>query len=72
MKKNKKNMLKLDLDSFFGGDYFYTEYDIGCEGHSIIIKKKDKDVFIEAFLKELKERLESDLVECNEDGDVEE
>ena len=69
MTKKKEKDLVLDLDSFWGGDYFYTKFDQGNEGHSITIKPSDKDKFIEAFLEEVKGRLESDLVEEGSEDD---
>jgi len=61
--------LKIDLDGFWGGDYFYTEFDIGGQGHFIIIDAKNKEAFIAAFMKEVESRLRGCLKPADEDDD---
>lgn len=39
--------LRLDLDDLSSEGYFYTEYDIGGEGHGIIICASDKEAFLD-------------------------
>lgn len=53
--------LELDLDEFWQDEYFYTEYDIGGRGHSIVIDAENKAKFIDAFLDEIRTRIERGL-----------
>jgi len=57
-----KDELFLCLDSMFEDGYYYTKFDIGGSGHSITIKKADKEAFLDAFAKEWRERAEKGLV----------
>jgi hypothetical protein len=41
--------LRLDLDELYTDGYYYTRYDIGGEGHAIVIEEKDKDAFLDEF-----------------------
>ncbi len=43
--------LRLDLDSMWEEEYFYTEYDIEGSGHSITIKTEDNEKFLDAWTK---------------------
>lgn len=54
-----KNVLRLELDSLFGDGYFYTEFDVGDEGHSISINTDNKEKFLDAFAAEFRERAEN-------------
>ena len=76
MKKKKeaeKKDLTLDLDDVVGGaDYFYTRYDIGGSGHSITIKAKDKEAFLDAWALEWRKRAEATLEEIVEELEDEE
>ena len=60
-------MLRLNLDEFYEceGDYYYTEYDIGGRGHSIVIKNEDKEKFLDAFALEWRKKAEKYLEECD-------
>ena len=51
-----KGVLRLELDSLFEDSYFYTEFDIGDEGHSITIDTDNKEEFLDAFAAEFRER----------------
>lgn len=54
--------MTLDLDALYQEGYFYTKFDIGGAGHSITIKKQDKEKFLDAFAKEWRDKAESMLV----------
>jgi len=41
--------LTLNLDNLYEQGYYYTGYDIGGLGHSIIIKAEDKEKFLDEF-----------------------
>ncbi len=43
--------LRLDLDSMSEESYFYTEFDIGKEGHTITIDGKNKEKFLDEYAK---------------------
>ena len=58
--KGKK--LRLDLDVIVeDSEYFYTEYDIEGDGHSITIKAEDKEKFLDAYAKVWRDRAEKEL-----------
>jgi RNA binding exosome subunit len=61
--------LTLDLDAFFGDEYIYTTYDIGHAGHSVTILTENKEAFIEAFVDEIRERLNQQLEDVHDDID---
>lgn len=67
MSKAKK--LVLDLDAFSCNGYVYTKYDLGGEGHRIIINEKNKEKFLDAFAKEYREMAEEALEEYTEDDE---
>lgn len=58
--------LTLDLDDLYQDGYYYTKYDIGVSGHSITIKEKDKEKFLDAFAKEWRDRAKELLNEVKE------
>ena len=64
---NDVTKLELDLDGFWQDEYFYTEYDIGGRGHSIVIDAKDKAKFVDSFLAEMRKRLERGLQPVTDD-----
>lgn len=51
-----KSTLRLDLDSLFESGYFYTEFDVGDEGHFITINTDNKEEFLDTFAAEFRER----------------
>ena len=51
-----ESVLRLELDSLFEDCYFYTEFDVGDEGHSITIDTDHKEEFLDAFAAEFRER----------------
>jgi len=53
-----KNTLRLDLDSLWEEEYFYTGYDTGGEGHAITINAENKEEFLDAFAREFRRRAE--------------
>lgn len=57
--------ITLNLDEMFQSDYYYTEFNIGCSGHSITVDLENKDKFLDAFAKEWRDRAESLLEESN-------
>lgn len=59
--------LRLDLDALYTEGYYYTDYDIGGAGHSITIKREDKEAFLDAFAAEWRKRAEALLVERDHD-----
>lgn len=59
--------LELNLDSIFESEYFYTEYDIGSSGHSIIIDAEDKEAFLDAWAAEWRNKAEKYLEEIEDD-----
>lgn len=54
--------LRLDLDDLFNCLYFYTDYDIGREGHAITIQDWDKERFTDAFTAKFRQEIECRLV----------
>ena len=52
-------MLELNLDELYDEGYYYTEYNIGGSGHSILINDKDKEVFLDAFATEWRKNAEN-------------
>ena len=54
-----ENILRLELDILFEDSYFYTEFDVGDEGHSITIDTDNKEKFLDAFAAEFRERAEN-------------
>jgi len=55
--------LKLNLDDVIGvAIYFYTEYDVGGEGHAITIEEENKEKFLDAWAKEWRRRAEEGLM----------
>ena len=65
--KNIMKILRLNLDSLAEEGYFYTEYDIGEEGHAITINAEDKEKFLDAYAAEWRKRAEASLEEPIED-----
>ena len=65
MQRNEKieDKLVLDLDEMYTEGFYYTEYDIGGSGHSITIKKEDKEKFLDAFAAEWRKRASESLRE---------
>jgi len=61
--KTKEKQLFLDLDALCEDGYFYTRYDIGGAGHSITIKAKNKEKFLDAYAKECRKRAAEALQE---------
>lgn len=70
-KKTEEQNLHLCLDSLFGDGYFYTEYDIGGEGHGITIKGENKEKFLDAFAAEFRKRAEGFLEPIEEEDNNE-
>lgn len=70
----ESDQLELDLDGIYEDGYFYTEYDVGGCGHKIIINTKDKEVFLDAWAKEWRNKAEAGLtpVEDEDDNDEDE
>lgn len=65
--------LRLDLDGLYEDGYYYTAYDIGGEGHAIIIEPENREKFLDAFAAEWRKRADEALEENeDEDGDREE
>jgi hypothetical protein len=60
------NKLILDLDTLYQDGYYYTDFDIGGEGHNIIILEKDREDFLDAFAIEWRKRAEQLLVKLEE------
>ena len=54
-----ESVLRLELDRLFECGYFYTEFDVGDEGHSITIDTDNKEKFLDAFAAEFRERAEN-------------
>ena len=50
------HVLHLDLDDLYAGGYYYTEYKIGGDEHSIYIKESDREAFLDAFATEWRSR----------------
>lgn len=50
--------LFLDLDELYTEGYYYTAFDVGGAGHSILIEEKDKDQFLDSFAAEWRRRTE--------------
>jgi len=61
--------LELNLDSLYEEGYYYTNYDIGGCGHKIVIDSNDKEVFLDAFAKEWREKAENLLEPFYEDDE---
>ena len=61
--------LVLDLDELCYEGFYHTKYDIGGCGHSIRIKKEDKEVFLDEFTRIYRERTEKLLREVEDDED---
>lgn len=59
--KTKQKELFLDLDGLAEDGYFYTRYDVGGDGHSITIKAKNKEKFLDAYAKECRKRAKDAL-----------
>jgi len=57
--------IHLSLDDLYTDGYFYTDYDIGGDGHWIIIKAADREKFLDAFAAEFRARAEAKLVGKN-------
>lgn len=58
----KHKYLHLDLDELYEEGYYYTDYDIGGEGHGITIKVEDKEAFLDAFAAQWRKNTEEMLV----------
>lgn len=54
-----KNTLRLDLDSLWEQEFFYTDFDVGGEGHAVTIDTDRKEDFLDAFAAEFRKRAES-------------
>ena len=54
-----KDVLRLDLDTLWEDAFFYTELDIGGEGHAITIDTDKKEDFLDAFAAEFRKRAEA-------------
>jgi hypothetical protein len=71
----KKFGFRLDLDGMFENSYYYTQYDIGGEGHAITILEENKELFLNAFAAEWRKRaeeaLEDIVVKIDKQGNVE-
>ena len=67
----KKKYITLSLDEINQSDYFYTDYDVGGEGHYITIRAENKAKFLDAWAAEWRRRA-SELLEKREDNDFEE
>lgn len=61
--------LRLDLDELYEDGYYYTDYDIGGEGHAILIKPEDREKFLDAFAAEWRKRADDLLEKWYEDDD---
>ena len=59
--------LRIDLDELYTEGYYYTEYDIGGEGHGITIEEHDKEAFLDAFAAEWRKRAERALAKLDEE-----
>lgn len=46
---NSTRVLHLAWDEWTAEGYFYTQYDIGDEGHAIVIRTQDREAFLSAF-----------------------
>ena len=44
-----RKLLRLDLDELYTEGYYYTHFDIGGAGHSILILEELKDAFLNEF-----------------------
>ena len=64
--KKKDTYLRLSLDEMNQSEYFYTEYDVGGEGHYIVIKEKDLTVFLDAWAAEWRSRAREALEKDDE------
>jgi hypothetical protein len=60
--------LRLNLDELFSSEFIYTSCDIGGYGHSVVIRKEDKDEFLEEMAETWKERVAL-MLEEDEDFD---
>ena len=45
-------VLRMDWDEWSERGYFYTKYDIGGEGHAIVIREQDREAFLSVFADE--------------------
>lgn len=61
------NKLVLELDYLHEQGHIYTDFDVGGEGHRIIIEEKDKNEFLDAWAKEWRNRAEDMLEELKEE-----
>ena len=66
-----QHLLFLDLDELYTTGYFYTQFDIGGGGHSILIKPEDKEAFLDAFSGEWRKRVEEALQEWDNAQEIE-
>ena len=59
--------LILDLDGLYTDGYFYTSFDIGGAGHSILIEAKNKEAFLDEFTKIFRTKIEEFMTVHSED-----
>lgn len=64
---DKEVQLRMDWDYWSQLGYFYTEYDIGGEGHAISIRAEDKEKFLDAFAADCRKRAE-EILEVREEN----
>jgi len=58
--------LRLDLDDLYTDGYYYTSFDVGGGGHSIVIEAKDRDAFLDEFARIWREKAAEALEEWRE------
>ena len=65
-------LLALELDDLYTEGYFYTQFDEGGYGHRIIIRRENREAFLDAFAAEFRKRADNMLEEWEEDEEDEE
>lgn len=63
--------LQLCLDDVAEDSFIYTKYDIGGQGHYITILEKDKEAFLDEYIRLVREQISEKLYiveEEEEDG----
>ena len=63
--------LFLDLDEFYTQGYYYTQFDIGGAGHSILIEAENRIAFLDAFADEWRKLADAALQDWDNEQDIE-
>lgn len=67
-----EKLYRLDVDDVFSNLSLFTNYDIGGEGHGIIVEKENRDIAIHEIVSNFKTLIKDSFEPYEEDEEEEE